>query len=462
MFRIRPRFSLRTLLFGVLTAASAVTLWMHHEPWRLERTYPGKTLRGAKATFSPDGKWVHLNVRRDDPSRRITYSSLLCNIQTGQSTVLIDKVWENQEDEQDNSRDIGQFTSDSSVLLAGISDGDRTIVTLCDLPSLTQRAIPASVKDKIRTARIMYGDRYAHFHLHGKRSVLMDLQNNTAMFDDENVKFTPFKASRDRFAAVDAEGSACILDASTQREIQRIRPPTDWNFRYVEYLVDNTLLVHASMTEYDEFDSDCASLRFDLRDPGNPQIIPGELTSVSPDDTFHIFEYRDQLAVVLAADAKELYRITNDWAGIKWFPDSKRFYTFEANTAYDARTGRVSYRLSDGQIATFSEDHTRVLYLNYATKNYYLHDGENGAFLQALPGSVIGSHNHQQGFSPDGTHLYNYVFDTGAIQIWKRYRPEYWWGLVCLPEFWLITVFAVAFFWSLRRDWRDWRDTNQH
>ncbi|MGD0088628.1 MAG: hypothetical protein ABSE73_01795 [Planctomycetota bacterium] len=36
--------------------------------------------------------------------------------------------------------------------------------------------------------------------------------------------------------------------------------------------------------------------------------------------------------------------------------------------------------------------------------------------------------------------------------VWHRRRPEYWWGLAWLPEFWLTAVFAVAFVWSVRRD----------
>jgi WD40 repeat protein len=40
-------------------------------------------------------------------------------------------------------------------------------------------------------------------------------------------------------------------------------------------------------------------------------------------------------------------------------------------------------------------------------------------------------------------------YETGSI--WQRRRPEQWWGLAWLPEFWLTVVFAAGFIWSLRR-----------
>jgi hypothetical protein len=38
-----------------------------------------------------------------------------------------------------------------------------------------------------------------------------------------------------------------------------------------------------------------------------------------------------------------------------------------------------------------------------------------------------------------------------AYLYWRR-RPEYWWGVAWLPEFWLTILFAPAFLWSVRRD----------
>lgn len=41
-----------------------------------------------------------------------------------------------------------------------------------------------------------------------------------------------------------------------------------------------------------------------------------------------------------------------------------------------------------------------------------------------------------------------------TVGIWSRCRPEYWWGVAWLPEFWLTVVFGAAFVWSVLRDRR--------
>jgi WD40 repeat protein len=43
------------------------------------------------------------------------------------------------------------------------------------------------------------------------------------------------------------------------------------------------------------------------------------------------------------------------------------------------------------------------------------------------------------------------------VQLYRRRRPEYWWGLAWLPEFWATLLFAGAFGWSVWRDRRQLR-----
>jgi len=42
----------------------------------------------------------------------------------------------------------------------------------------------------------------------------------------------------------------------------------------------------------------------------------------------------------------------------------------------------------------------------------------------------------------------------GSVQLWHRRRPEYWWGIAWLPEFWLTIVLAGGFVVSVWRDRR--------
>ncbi len=56
-------------------------------------------------------------------------------------------------------------------------------------------------------------------------------------------------------------------------------------------------------------------------------------------------------------------------------------------------------------------------------------------------------------FSPDGEKIVT-ATKLGDIRIWRRRRPEWWWGVFYLWEFWLTVAFAGLFVWSVVRDRR--------
>jgi hypothetical protein len=43
------------------------------------------------------------------------------------------------------------------------------------------------------------------------------------------------------------------------------------------------------------------------------------------------------------------------------------------------------------------------------------------------------------------------------VELFERRRPEYWWGVAWLPEFWLAAFLGFALIWSLVRDAKDLR-----
>ncbi|MCK6474645.1 MAG: WD40 repeat domain-containing protein [Planctomycetes bacterium] len=47
--------------------------------------------------------------------------------------------------------------------------------------------------------------------------------------------------------------------------------------------------------------------------------------------------------------------------------------------------------------------------------------------------------------------------NTNPAIVWEYRRPEEPWGFVCLPYFWSSILFAFAFLWSLRKDWKTLR-----
>ncbi len=58
-------------------------------------------------------------------------------------------------------------------------------------------------------------------------------------------------------------------------------------------------------------------------------------------------------------------------------------------------------------------------------------------------------------FSPDGVTITTTTskFDYKA-RVWRLNRPDYWWGVSWLPEFWLTAAFAGLLVWSVVRDRR--------
>ena len=55
-------------------------------------------------------------------------------------------------------------------------------------------------------------------------------------------------------------------------------------------------------------------------------------------------------------------------------------------------------------------------------------------------------------FSPRGDQIVTVECSMNLVRLWRRRRPEYWWGAAWLPEFWLTVVLGAGLVWSLWRD----------
>jgi hypothetical protein len=58
-------------------------------------------------------------------------------------------------------------------------------------------------------------------------------------------------------------------------------------------------------------------------------------------------------------------------------------------------------------------------------------------------------------FSSDGNHLA--CRGRGWSKVWQRRRPEQWWGIAWLWEFWLTVAFGGFLVWNIVRDRRYFR-----
>ncbi len=67
--------------------------------------------------------------------------------------------------------------------------------------------------------------------------------------------------------------------------------------------------------------------------------------------------------------------------------------------------------------------------------------------------AIVGWGQPVMSFSPDGESLLVVDRCTG-IYLFRRRRPEWWWGVFYLWEFWLTAAFCGLFIWSVVRDRR--------
>jgi hypothetical protein len=79
-----------------------------------------------------------------------------------------------------------------------------------------------------------------------------------------------------------------------------------------------------------------------------------------------------------------------------------------------------------------------------------LDKNEQEIFYEDLPVGDIKTYAIQPFLLDDDRILTQY--DHTWIGMWSRRRPEYWWGVAWLPEFWLTVLFAGALIWSVWRD----------
>jgi WD40 repeat protein len=140
--------------------------------------------------------------------------------------------------------------------------------------------------------------------------------------------------------------------------------------------------------------------------------------------------------------------------------EADKAWVLERLCRYDG--DRVAQRINNGKIPSklgflrgtsgggsvdFTADGKRVV-VAYPHGGVDVWDVESGTELTSLAENTAIAAT----FSPDGERVAVVGRDLNGVLIWHRRRPEYWWGVAWLPEFWLTFAFSAAFIWSVRRD----------
>ena len=140
---------------------------------------------------------------------------------------------------------------------------------------------------------------------------------------------------------------------------------------------------------------------------------------------------------------------------IEWSPDGRTLLTAghsDSSAIWDVGSGTCIARLGDDLTAdvcgAYSRSGDRVATGNqdHHVRIWSARTGQCLYVLKAQDRAV-----RSLAFSSDGERLL--VWD-GFLGIWQRHRPEWWWGVFWLREFWLTAAFAAIFVWSVVRDRR--------
>lgn len=451
----RPRFSLRTLLILSLLIGSAGGLWFHWEPWTVTRLssnslddlpvfsadsrqlagYSGSlhvwdTSSGAvrcvlgtysygSPVFSADGQYLTFSGLDDAQTKRNTIE--VWSIPAAKRLIAIDTTSEGSAGRPHHA----YISPDGQYVL-----GQAHASVHC-----------WSLKDR----RKLFSIR-SHFRLRAdpetdaerRAAEQIQLIRNEALAADQLRRFCqleengrlgvyagPSDDARRIFTFLPGTSAVQLWDAATGRKIRTLGlPRVAQAMRAFWFSEDGR---HLALQPY----PDACTLLLDMETGAPPIVLPEDLGGA------------DRAA--FSADGN-------------WFSMVRRHESVDTDfllTAWDTRTGKARHvhENAAGRNIFFSPDGQRcvaignagtwVLDMSTGQKIYRLLESSPEFFARAA-------------FSPDGRHL-AVTDQQGALLFCSRRRPEYWWGIAWLPEFWLAVVFGGVVAWSLHRDWRELR-----
>ena len=110
-----------------------------------------------------------------------------------------------------------------------------------------------------------------------------------------------------------------------------------------------------------------------------------------------------------------------------------------------------AFNLHGGQYEDISPDGKRIAKSdNECIVRVY--DSGTGAELAILDDGFVDIIQWVE-FASDNDEITIRYPDVGD-RVWTRTRPEQWYGVFYLKEFWATLLFSLALLWSLRRDWK--------
>jgi WD40 repeat protein len=394
----RLRFSLRTLVSITLMIGSGMFLHFRQEPWALERTLSGPEIQCT--VFSPDGS--RLFVAGGE-------AACLWNSFTGE------KIADFKGNDEGLSNAI--FAPDGRQIITGnyrytIRVWDAASGKLikpmrgCLLAATPNRLISAQEKD----VHVWEYDQQHELHelaiLKGSNTRIADVSPDSKYVvtaDDNNIRlWNP-------------------LSGAEIRVFEHVNSP-----RSLSFSPDSSRVV-ASGDGGSVVAWEVNSGRKVFECQARSMVFYGGY-SLPPDG--------EQMFAFYSPDGNRIVTPSDKHAVRVWDPNSGReLFSTKGNTrpVYTCRCFPDSSR-----IVTES--------LDSSVRIWDMLTGEQLTVLNLKSAGTLA-------LSPDGQRIC--VGNGNTAYIWSRRRPEYWWGIAWLPEFWLTVLFAGALVWSV------WRDRNR-
>ena len=411
----RPRFSLRTLLLGVLLIGSAATLWHHWAPWR-KYSVPG----GDACFFSEDSRFLVRTESELTPDRKaMVYHASLYDV--------------------NERRDVAR--AQHRVITIG-SDGNKPRVLSPD----AQKILVVDFSNGSPTEVL---------------SVVTWNGEARVLCEESSIPYASFSPDGSLVLAIVGKhaGAGIVLDyrcriwrAADGIEVATV--PLSDQTESAEISYDNKWLLAAGhiidIASKQEI-ADVAAHSHFLKD----SLDVGYFV---PEKCLGIWRASTRSKEILTPPIA----LSDVIVMLPWFTSDRILLRSESDLeAWDLKAARrVADIPYDGaeRRHCFSDDGQRLCLFDESLDALRMISLKNGDELCQIKFSAD---RVDLQFSPDGQYLSTVSHESNTqggfyansdLTLWKRMRPEHWWGVAWLPEFWLTVLCGGVLGWSLWRD----------
>jgi len=450
--RWRPRFSLLTLLLGVVFVGACGGLWWRWEPWHRSGHVPDDISHSSSDSESVvllerlDGLYQLYDLEKGECGTAFRFdaepSCTVISTRNERFLSVLPKDALSVHDLRTGKRltQVGLSIGENAWMCAGwLGDGGRTLVTHIQM----QRKVGTELETIDQLAGWNVDDGTCLY-----RFSFLDAEDFSQPFIQLepygflDLHFLPTVSPAHAWLLLSKSGQVLnfLLETRSGRATMSLAmPPPSERTLYVGHHRD-----YKTLELRDALHPDYAK-RFDL----NPVTARPAWTWLSPDGS-RLLVTTGKLCLFDVESGKKLAQCEGDIVFAEtWDSSSSVFATDRPVAVWDGRTcGRIC-RLGSGNVEAdrvrFVDGHRRLL--TEVKEQTAIWDALDGSLLWEFPGKRT---------------TFRYVSEAGNRmvttkgEIWTRRRPEWLWGIAWLPESWVALVSGLGLVAMAVRRLRRW------